>query len=103
MKTYDVALHTLLGKRKGELCAEFENGKISGFLTLLGHTEPITGKIDENGEAVFSGKFITLINTIDFTAMGTVHGDSLQFIIKSGRESFRLTGALKNQRESENW
>ena len=102
MKIYDVALNTLLGKKKGELYAEFDNGKISGFLSLLGHTEPIAGRTDENGETVFCGKFITLLNTIDFTAIGEIQGNNLQFIIKTDRESFRLTGTLKCQTEGEN-
>ena len=41
MKVYDILMNTPLGKKKGELKAKIENGKLSGFLSLFGNTEPI--------------------------------------------------------------
>ena len=38
MVIYDIALKTPLGRKSGELVVSNENGKLSGFLSLLGHT-----------------------------------------------------------------
>ena len=42
-----------LGKKKGELKAKIENGKLNGTLSLLGHTEPIEGSVDEKGNGYY--------------------------------------------------
>lgn len=97
MKIYDIFLSTPLGQKKGELKAKIENGKLMGFLSLLGHTEPIDGTVDENGNCSLKGKFITLMNTIDFKADGIINYDVLKLSLKGTRGVYEMAGALRRQ------
>lgn len=45
MIVYDILMNTPLGQKKGELKAKIENGKLIGFLSLFGNTEPIEGSV----------------------------------------------------------
>lgn len=97
MKIYDVLLHTPIGKRKGELQAKIENGKLNGFLSLFGNTEPIEGTVDANGCCSLKGKFITLMKSIDFTANGTIDPDVVRLAIKGDCGYYEIMGQLRKQ------
>lgn len=99
MKIYDVLMNTPLGKRKGELKAKIENGKLTGFLSLFGHTEPIEGTVDENGNCSLKGKFITLMQSVEFTADGTIDWDTLRLAIKGDCGYYEIIGQLRKQGE----
>lgn len=99
MKIYDIFLSTPLGKKKGELKAKIENGELIGFLSLLRHTEPITGTVDESGRCSLKGKFITLLNTIDFTADGTINCDTLRLRLTGASGAYEMIGAKHKQEE----
>lgn len=100
MKIYDIILHTPLGKKKGELKAKIENGKLTGFLSLFGHTELIEGTVDENGKCSLRGKFITLIKSVDFTANGIIGYDVLRLAVKGERNCYEMMGALRGTGEN---
>ena len=102
MKIYDILLHTPIGKRKGELKAKIENGKLTGFLSLFGHTEPIEGTVDESGKCSLKGKFITLIKSVDFTADGTIDWDALRLTVKGDCGYYEIMGQLRKQGERDN-
>lgn len=102
MKIYDVLLHTPMGKKKGELKAKIENGKLTGFLSLLGHTEPIHGTVDENGGCSLKGKFITLMKSVDFTADGTIDYDTLRLAVKGDCSYYEMMGQLRKQKGCDN-
>ena len=102
MKIYDILLHTPIGKRKGELKAKIENGKLTGFLSLFGHTEPIEGTVDESGKCSLKGKFITLIKSVDFTADGTIDWDALRLAVKGDCGYYEIMGQLRKQGERDN-
>ena len=95
MNVYDILLSTSLGKKQGELSTQIENGKIRGYLSLLGHTEPINGEIDENGNCTLAGKLVTLLNTIPFTASGTIRNNSLRLRINGKRGFYEMLGTLR--------
>ena len=99
MKIYDVLLHTPLGKKHGELKANIENGKLTGDLSLLGHTEPIEGTVDESGKCSLKGKIVTLLRTIDFSADGSINYDALRLSIKGESSIYEMIGALRAQEE----
>lgn len=99
MEIYDILLNTPLGKKSGELSVNMENGKLLGFLSLLGHTEPIEGTIDKNGNCLFQGKVVTLLNTICFMADGIIKDDVLSLKIKSDSSIYEMKGTLRNRRE----
>ena len=102
MSIYDILLSTPLGKKRGELTAKVENGKLVGYLSLLGHTEPIDGSVDENGNCELKGKLITLLNTIPFTADGMIKQDSLRLRVRGGRGIYEMLGASRQQEERGN-
>ena len=98
MKVYDILMHTPIGKRKGELKAKIENGKLTGFLSLFGNTEPIEGTVDESGKCSLKGKFITLMKSVDFTADGTIDLDIVRLALKGGDCSYyEVIGMLRKQ------
>ena len=101
MVIYDIALKTPLGRKSGELVVSNENGKLSGFLSLLGHTEPIEGIVEENGKCSLKGTFVTLLNTICFTADGVINGEVLNLKIRSGSGTYEMVGALRRGQESD--
>lgn len=101
MKIYDVLMNTPLGKRKGELKAKIENGKLIGFLSLFGHTEPIEGTVDENGNCFLRGKFITLMQSVDFTADGTIDFDALRLAVKGDCGYYEIMGQRRRQGEND--
>lgn len=99
MEIYDVLMNTPLGKRKGELKAKIENGKLTGFLSLFGHTEPIEGTVDENGNCSLKGKFITLMQSVDFTADGIIDRDTLCLALKGSGGCYEIMGQRRRQGE----
>lgn len=97
MNVYDILLYTPLGKKQGELRAKIGNGRLLGFLSLFGHTEPIEGTVDENGVCSLQGSFITLLNTVAFTADGTISPDALHLAVKGGGGCYEMLGTLRRQ------
>lgn len=89
---YIVELHTELGKRKGELELYLEGRKISGFLSLLKHKEPVMGKLKRDGSCELKGKIITLIREKRYTATGKFHEKELFLKCKMGAADCLLTG-----------
>lgn len=94
MEVYDIFLNTPLGKKRGELRVNIENGKLIGFLSLFGHTELIEGTVDENGKCLLAGKFITLLNTVSFSADGVINHDILNLKVKSGGSVYEMEGVI---------
>lgn len=99
MRIYDILLHTPLGKKRGELKAKIENGELNGFLSVLGHTEPIKGTVDENGNCSLKGKFVSLMKSVDFTADGTIDFDALRLAVKGDAGYYEIMGQLRKQKE----
>ena len=100
MKSYDVSLHTPIGKRKGEMKVNIEDGKLIGFLTLFRNTEPLSGSIDENGECTLKGKFITLLKPVYFTATGKIHDEDLQLVLKCECGNYKMLGSSQKGKEA---
>ena len=102
MKSYDVFLHTPIGKRKGEMNIKIENGMLFGFLSLFGNTEPIEGTVDESGHCSVCGKFTTLMKSVMFQAKGRIHSDRLQLAMLCDSGSYQLEGTPSNAKEVDN-
>lgn len=98
MRVYDIILHTPLGKRKGELKALIENGRLNGFLSVLGHTEPMEGTVDESGRCALRGKFVSLMKSVSFTADGTIAPDALRLAVK-GDVGYEIVGRRRDKKE----
>ena len=99
MRIYDILLYTPLGKKKGELKAKIENGKLNGTLSLLGYTEPIEGSVDEKGNCTLKGKIVSLMKSIDFTADGTIDYEGIRLALKGDAGYYEIMGQLQKQGE----
>lgn len=97
MEVYDIFMYTPLGKKKGELSARITNGKLSGFLCLLGHTEPMEGFVDRRGNCSLKGKFVTLMRSVDFTADGILCPDFLRLTVIGGGGRYEMLGQLRKE------
>ena len=95
MVIYDVLLQTPLGKKKGELNAKIENGALNGFLSLLGHTEPVEGSVDENGNCTMNGKIVSLMRSIHFVANGTIDYNAIRLTVKGDAGHYEMIGQLR--------
>lgn len=94
---YNVCMQTPIGKRYGCMNVQAENGRISGTLDILQHSETFCGTIDEGGICEFTGKIITLIHTMPYVATGTITEDSLNISLKCGKSIFELTGSAERK------
>lgn len=95
MKLYDIQMLTPLGKRYGQMRLESSDGHLSGMMSLLGVTQPIDGTVRSDGSCEFSGRLITLLNTIEYCAKGMIAQDSIQFSIAGKGRTFDVTGTLR--------
>ena len=98
MKIYDILLNTPLGKKEGELRTTVQDGKLTGFLSLFGNTEPIHGTVDENGLCFLRGRFITLLSTVNFTADGWLGAQVLQLHLRGEKNLYEMSGALRAEK-----
>lgn len=91
-RKYQVQMETPLGRRAGMMEVEIENHVVTGYLDVLSHAEPIAGSIQEGGRCCLTGRLITLLNVIPYTATGQITMDSVELLLTGGRNVFRLTG-----------
>lgn len=89
---YSVSMRTPIGVRRGHMTVYQRPGKISGYLDILNHEEPFTGTVDEEGNCEITGKIVTLIRTICYTATGRITPDSLTLSISDERHVLEITG-----------
>jgi len=92
--TYNIALRTPIGVRKGTMDVQIHGETASGMMHILNRSEPFLGRIDESGECTLSGKLVTLMRTIPYRANGKITGDNIELSLTGGKETFRLTGEL---------
>lgn len=90
---YDIQMETLIGIKKGKMEVSWNQGKISGYITILGHTNPFEGVVDEEGNCRIHGDIITLMRTFHYAAAGSITVSALYLSMESGQEVFRITGA----------
>ncbi|MGM9521756.1 MAG: hypothetical protein ACI3VB_04680 [Oscillospiraceae bacterium] len=93
-RKYIIQMRTPLGNRSGTLEVQIEKDTVKGYLDVLKHSEPFEGCIDEDGHCCISGKLITLMNIIPYTATGRITLDSLDLSLKGGRNIFSVTGTI---------
>lgn len=92
-RKYQVCMHTTIGQRYGTMDVQIEGHAIRGLLNLLQHSEAFFGKIDEVGNCIFSGRMITPMQIIPYTAKGKLTENSLALSLTSGKNAFEMTGS----------
>lgn len=96
---YEVCMQTPLGKKAGTLTAERTGGNLNGWLSILGHCEPFQGTVDDSGRCEISGRFITLMRNVPFTAKGQITASSVKLLVKGARNVFELSGSVNPEKE----
>lgn len=95
--TYQIRMQTPMGERTGTMEVQFEGGSISGRLNLLQHSEPFEGSIGPDGACRISGRLITLMSTIPYTATGRITPEAVELSLQGGRSCFAVTGTACNE------
>ena len=85
-QAFSIVMQTSIGKRYGTMTVEWKEECISGFLTILEHTEAFQGCVDESGNCRIEGKIISLIAT------GKINTTMIQLILKGEKNVFALSG-----------
>lgn len=98
-KLYKILMKTPIGVKHGTMACDIEGEAVSGYLNLLNHSEPFSGKIDENGHCIIEGRIVTLMRSMLFDADGEICDDYLFLSLKSGRNNFEITGSPLIQKE----
>ncbi len=90
---YKIRMHTPIGDREGTLYAQISGRTITGYLNLLNHTELFGGVIDSLGNCRISGKLVTLIKAVPFTASGEILPKKLRLSLTADQNRhFQITG-----------
>lgn len=69
---YRICLTVPLGNRSGMLLLREKKSCVDGYIDVMNIKNPFTGIISNEGRLVLSGAVRTLMNTVNYTAMGTV-------------------------------
>ncbi|MGN1024520.1 MAG: hypothetical protein ACI4OJ_13525 [Lachnospiraceae bacterium] len=90
--TYDVALKTPMGVKKGTLVLEEADGKLSGQIRVMNRENDIAEGSVKGDAFSFSGKLKTAVGVTAYTCTGTVQADTMQGNVNTARGVMQLTG-----------
>ena len=103
VRRYEVQMYTPMGAKPGELLVIQEGTYLNGWLDILQHREPIKGTVDQDGNCRIEGIFITLMNTVSFTAVGRISDSHVDLHMEDQENRhFRMTGSLCKAEERSN-
>ena len=91
-RKYEIVMDTPIGLRYGTINLCSTENRINGTLDLLGHSEPFGGTIDSNGNCTICGQLITLMHTINYTAIGKITEKAIELSLQGERNVFKMTG-----------
>lgn len=91
---YNIEMKTPIGLRYGTISLCFTENQLRGTLDLLGHSEPFDGAVDDAGNCTISGRLVTLMRTINYTAVGKVTQKAIELSLKGDRNNFEITGTV---------
>lgn len=76
--TFRMVLSTPLGPRRGTIRFEDRGGSLSGSINAMGSESPFQDGRADGGAFTFSGTLRVGLYRFDYTATGTVTGDTLK-------------------------
>lgn len=91
-KMYQICLSVPLGTREGKLYLNETDGKAEGWLQVMNHQNPLSGTISEEGNAVFCGKIETLVDTVPYTATGSLCGKKIFLNLETKSGIYSISG-----------
>lgn len=98
-RKYIITMNTPIGLRHGTILLILTDSCINGTLDLLEHSEPLYGSIDDNGNCKISGRLITLMRTIEYTAIGRITEKAIELSLRGERNIFKITGIAVTESE----
>lgn len=96
---YNVVMKTPVGLRQGIIDLCIVENRISGTIDILGHIEPLEGYIDSKGKCIISGRIITLMQTIQYKAVGQISQSRIDLKLQGEKNVFYLTGIALDESE----
>ncbi|MGN0174535.1 MAG: hypothetical protein ACI39F_08850 [Acutalibacteraceae bacterium] len=90
---YNVVMKTLLGQKKGTIELFSVNGKLTGFLDILGKRNAFEGTISKDGKCKLSGNIITLVQSIPYIATGYADKNKIELTLKCKKYVFNILGS----------
>lgn len=91
-KKYNISMQTPIGKKHGLITVSSDGGVIRGILSVLNHSEPFEGMIDQNGCCSIKGKIVTLLKTVQYTANGVINEENIRLKVEAVNKIFEVTG-----------
>lgn len=90
--TYQVVLHTTMGKKNGSLNVQAKGETIGGTLSIMNYENLIDeGRFDGN-HCILKGLLNTLMGEVSYTIVCVIEGDILNGTVKTSKGDMRLTG-----------
>ncbi|MDO4339307.1 MAG: hypothetical protein Q4C91_14675 [Eubacteriales bacterium] len=89
---YKIIMYVPIGERKGMMVVNTVGDRIEGRMDILGHSEPFSGIIDEEGNCCIKGQLNTLMKKITFIAQGIILEDRLHLLIHRKKDVFEIFG-----------
>lgn len=96
---YNITMYTPIGSRYGTINLFLADNLINGTLDLLEHSEPVNGSIDNKGNCKINGRLVTLLRTIEYTAVGKVTEKAIELSLQGERNIFRIKGIAVTESE----
>lgn len=94
-RKYKVYMYTPMGAKKGILLIQQEGTVLKGWLDILLHKEPVNGTVDEEGNCLINGVFITLLNSVYFTAAGKITDSHINLsLVDQENRHFQMNGSV---------
>lgn len=99
MARYTVELDSELGKKFGAMQLFINGTEAYGFLTILKHSEPFYGVINDDGICNLHGKIVTLIKETEYIATGKIDSKGFKLDLQLGKEKYELNGTAADNEE----
>lgn len=105
MEEYRMILESQLGPREGLLQLNYQNGSITGTLTLLGHENPVSGEWTGAHSFRLSHHLHTLVSDLSCVSQLELEGDKLVGTLQNGRNRMQWHGekVIKPEAGSEHY
>ncbi len=97
VQRYDIIMRTPLGLREGTMLVQWVGKLLSGTVSLLQHTEPFHGVIDEDGLCRITGRLVTLLRSIQYQATGWIDRERVRLSLHGAGSVFELSGAARRE------
>ena len=82
-KKYKICMSVPLGRRNGTMLLRESNGIVDGWMEVMAQRNGLKGSLSDDGHTSISGSIKTLMNTVQYTASGTICGPNILLNLKT--------------------